>query len=67
MATQSVTNGKTASGKVLSFINANGEWLAIVASFTSGPNEPVVSRIVPVSQLTGNAKRKADRWVAWLA
>lgn len=67
MATKSVTKGTTARGKVLSFIRCNGEWLAIVASFTSGPTEPVLSSIMPVAELTGSAKRKAERWLEFLA
>jgi len=54
-------------GKVLSLLPSNGEWLAVVASFTSKPDEPVLSKIVPITDLKGSARRKADRWVRWLA
>ena len=56
----------TRSGKVLSLIRANGEWLAVVVSMTAERDLPVLSKIVPVSALTGSARRKADRWVEWL-
>lgn len=54
-------------GKVLSLVPANGEWMAIVAAFTSKRDDPVVSLIVPVADLKGSARRKADRWVRELA
>jgi hypothetical protein len=57
----------TKSGKVLSLLPSNGEWLAVVQAFSSQPGCPVLSRIVPVSELKGPARRKADRWVRWLA
>ncbi|UJJ58239.1 hypothetical protein [Rhodanobacter denitrificans] len=57
----------TRRGKVLSLMRANGEWLAIVAAFTSKRDEPVVSLIVPIAHLKGSARRKADRWVRELA
>jgi len=50
-------------GKVLSLMRANGEWVAVVQAFRSRPGEPVLSRIVPVAELKGSARRKADRWV----
>lgn len=53
----------TRRGKVLSLVPANGEWMAIVAAFTSKRDEPVVSLIVPIADLKGSARRKADRWV----
>ncbi|WP_139350555.1 hypothetical protein [Rhodanobacter sp. B04] len=59
--------GTIASGKVLSFIRANGEWLALVVLHTSERNLPVLSRIVPISDLKGSARRKADRWLEYLA
>ncbi|WP_027484697.1 hypothetical protein [Rhodanobacter sp. OR87] len=55
------------SGKVLSLMRANGEWLAIVAAFTSKRDEPVLSKIVPIVDLKGSARRKADRWVKELS
>ena len=57
----------TRRGKVLSLMRANGEWLAIVAAFTSKRDEPVLSMIVPITDLKGSARRKADRWVKELA
>ena len=56
----------TGSGKVLSFVHANGGWLAVVASFSSGPTDPVISHLVPIAELKGSARRKADRWVEYL-
>jgi hypothetical protein len=56
----------TTRGKVLSFIRANGGWLAVVAAFSSGSNDPVISHLVPIAELTGSARRKADRWVELL-
>jgi len=55
-------NKVTRRGKVLSLVPANGEWMAIVAAFTSKRDEPVVSLIVPIADLKGSARRKADRW-----
>jgi hypothetical protein len=57
----------TARGKVLSFIRANGEWMAVVASFSNEPNSPVLSHLVRVVELKGSARRKADRWVEYLS
>ena len=58
----------TARGKVLSFIRANGGWMAVVTSFhTSSTTEPVLSQLVPISELKGPARRKADRWLQYLA
>lgn len=54
------------TGKVLSFIRANGEWMAVVAAFSSGRRDPVLSHLVPVAELKGPARRKADRWLEWL-
>lgn len=53
-------------GKVLSLIRANGEWMAVVVSTTTEGDLPVLSKIVPISELKGSARRKADRWVEWL-
>lgn len=60
-------NNVTRSGKVLSLLRANGEWLAVVQALCSSPGEPVLSKIVPISELKGSARRKADRWVEYLA
>lgn len=60
-------NKVTMGGKVLSLLRANGEWLAIVAVFTAKRDEPVLSKIVPIADLKGSARRKADRWVRELA
>jgi hypothetical protein len=58
----------TARGKVLSFIRANGSWMAVVASFhTSSKTTPVLSQLVPITELKGSARRKADRWLEYLA
>lgn len=54
-------------GTVQSFVRANGGWMAVVTAHTSGPREPVVSRLIPIECLTGSARKKADRWLAWLA
>ena len=54
-------------GKVLSFIHGNGGWLAVVAAFSSGPDDPVISHLVPIAELKGSARRKADRWVESLS
>lgn len=67
MATKSVAKGTTGSGKVLSFIRTNGEWMAVVSSFRSKASQPILSQLVSVSELKGSAKRKADRWLEWLA
>ena len=63
MASKSVT----ARGRVLSLLRANGEWLAVVAVFSSKRDEPVLSQIVPIANLKGSARRKADRWARELA
>lgn len=70
MATKSLTKcvkGGVGKGKLLSVIRSGGEWVAVVSSFRSKANEPVLSHLVPVSELTGNAKRKANRWMEFLA
>lgn len=57
----------TARGKVLSFVRANGKWMAVVASCTSrGTDTPVLSCLMDVAELKGLARRKADRWLDWL-
>jgi hypothetical protein len=48
-------------------MRANGEWVALVAAFTSKRDEPVLSKIVPIAELKGSARRKADSWVRELA
>lgn len=53
----------TMSGKVLSLMRSNGEWLAVVQALRSSPGEPVLSKIVPIRELKGPARRKADRWM----
>lgn len=60
-------NKVTRAGKVLSLVRANGEWIAIVASFTSNRDEPVLSKIVRIADLRGSARRKAERWARELA
>jgi len=58
----------TARGKVLSFIRANGGWMAVVTSFSScSKTTPVLSHLVPITELKGSARRKADRWLEYLA
>lgn len=57
----------TRRGKVLSLMRANGEWMAIVTALTSKRDEPVLSKIVPIADLKGSARRKADRWVKELS
>jgi hypothetical protein len=57
----------TTRGKVLSFIRANNDWMAIVVEFDAEPDQPVLSQIVPIAELKGSARRKADRWMRWLA
>ena len=56
----------TMTGKVLSLLRANGEWLAVMQASKSAPGEVVISRLVPVAELKGSARRKADRWVEYL-
>ena len=51
------------SGKVLSLLRANGEWMAVVVSFSAPPRQPVLSHLIRVAELKGSARRKADRWV----
>ena len=56
-----------ARGKVLSLMRSGGEWLAVVVALRTSGDLPVLSHIVPVADLKGSARRKADRWVRWLA
>ena len=56
----------TMTGKVLSLLRANGGWLAVVQASKSAPGLVVISRLVPVAELKGSARRKADRWVEYL-
>lgn len=67
MASKSVAKGTTGQGKLLSFFRSGGEWMAVVSAYQSRPKDPVLSRIVPVAELKGSARRKADRWLGWLA
>lgn len=70
MASKSVAKrgkGMTVRGKLLSVILSGREWVAVVSAFTSKADEPVVSYLVPVSELTGSARRKADRWIECLS
>lgn len=70
MATQSVTKprkGTIGKGKLLSVFYSGGEWIAVVSAFQTAGDEPVLSKLRPVSSLRGNAKRKADRWMEYLA
>lgn len=50
-------------GTLQGLIKANGEWMAVIAGFTSGPRDPVLSRIVPVPQLSASQRRKAETWL----
>ena len=56
----------TMTGKVLSLLRANGGWLAVVQTSKSAPGEVVISRLMPIAELKGSARRKADRWVEYL-
>lgn len=58
MASESVIE----RGVVQSLIRANGRWLAVVTAFRSKHREPVISKLIPLDELRGSAKRKADRW-----
>lgn len=57
----------TRAGTVLSLVRAGGEWLAVVAWFTTDGRSPMLSSIVPIAELQGPARRKVDRWLAELA
>ena len=59
--------GSTHRGTLLSFLHVNGAWMAVVAGPSARPGQPVLSQLVPVAELKGSARRKADRWLAWLA
>lgn len=70
MASKSVAKqgkGSIGRGRLLSVIRSGGEWVAVVSSFKSKADEPILSHLVPVNELTGNAKRKATRWMEFLA
>lgn len=60
----------TASKKILrrgtlqGLIHLNGGWMAVMAGLTSGPKDPVISRIVPIDQLGAAQRRKAERWIS---
>jgi hypothetical protein len=54
-------------GQVQGLMRANGGWMAVVAAFTAGPADPVISQVVPIDTLRGPARRKADRWARELA
>lgn len=66
MATNS-KNGTIRRGTVQSLIRANGGWMAVVTAFTSEPGQPVWSHLVPIDQLRGPARKKADRWLEALS
>lgn len=54
-------------GQLLGLIPTGGQWLAVVTLFRSTPGGPVLSELVPVVELKGSARRKADRWVESLS
>lgn len=51
-------------GTLQGIIHANGRWMAVMAGLTSGPKDPVISRIVPIDQLGAVQRRKAERWLS---
>ncbi len=61
MATQSVNQVRR--GTLQGLVRANGGWMAVISAFTSGPKDPVVSRIVPLEQLGVQQRKKADKWL----
>lgn len=65
MATKS-RKGTVHAGTLQSVIRSGDEWLAVVVRLTAGPGVPVWSSIVPIGQLKGSARKKADRWLEYL-
>ncbi len=66
MAKKGAANRSTGYGKLLTVIRSNGAWVGVVQAFSSRPVDPVISMLVPISELKGSARRKADRWLSWL-
>ena len=54
-------------GELQSVFRSAGEWIAVVVALNTEHGAPVLSHLVPVRDLQGNAKRKAERWMKELA
>lgn len=54
---------KIHAGSLQGLVRTTDGWMAVVAGFTSGPNDPVISRLLQISQLKPNQRRKAERWL----
>ena len=67
MAKRIVSKGITRTGKLLSLLRANGEWMAIVACISTAHGDPVISQIVRVQDMQGRERKRADSWVEQLA
>jgi hypothetical protein len=63
------TRSKVAArrGELQSVFRSDGEWIAVVVALNTEHGAPVLSHLVPVRDLQGNAKRKAERWMKELA
>jgi len=66
MATKA-KKGTVQQGTVQGLVRGNGEWLAVVAAFSSRPGEVVMSRIVRIEELRGSHRKKAERWAEALS
>lgn len=59
-----VYKGATKRGRLLGFTLSGGKWLAVVQAFsTDRSSDPILTRFMPVDELKGSARRKADRWL----
>jgi len=68
MARKSVKQGSN-RGRIVGVVSAGAGrgWLFIVQAFTTTDNEtPVVCGFARADQLSGNTRKKAERWAAWL-
>lgn len=59
--------GTVHQGTVQGLVHVSGGWLAVVAAFTSKPGQAVISELVPITDLRGSHRRKAERWREYLS
>ena len=58
---------KSAAGKILGTIRANGAWLFAVQAFGARGTAPILLEFRTVDQLKGVHRRKAELWLEFLA
>lgn len=59
---------KSGRGRVLGTFRANGGWLFAVQSFGVCRNgEPILVELLTVDQLKGQPRKRAEKWLEYLA